>query len=46
MKKQNNKIKKPWLIPIIGAGNGFIIHKDGCLHIVEKRYAGQDYFKN
>ena len=29
-------------MPIIGAGNGFITNNDGCLHIVQKRYAVQE----
>ena len=42
IKKRSNNIKKPWFMPIIGAGNGFVVHKDGCLHIVQKRYAVQE----
>ncbi len=29
-------------MPIIGAGNGFITNNDGCLHLVQKRYAVQE----
>ena len=38
-KKRKSDIKRLWLIPVVGAGNGFVVHKDGCLHIVQKRYA-------
>ena len=42
MKKRNKNIKKSWLVPVIGAGNGVVSHKDGCLNIVQKRYAVQE----
>ena len=42
MKKRNKNTKKSWLVPVVGAGNGFVSHKDGCLNIVQKRYAVQE----
>ena len=39
IRKQNKKVKKPWLLPIIGSGYGFINYRDGCLYTVQKRYA-------
>ena len=41
IKKRKNSIKKPWLVPVVGAGNGFVTNVDGCLHLVQKRYAVQ-----
>jgi len=42
IKEQNKKIKKPWLLPYIGVGIGFINYEDGCLYTVQKRYAVQE----
>ena len=42
MKKRNRNNKKPWLTQIIGAGNGYVDYKDGCLHLIQKRYAVQE----
>tara|TARA_Y100000590_G_scaffold464204_1_gene633090 strand:- start:162 stop:1091 length:930 start_codon:yes stop_codon:yes gene_type:complete len=42
IRKRDNANKKPWLMPIVGAGKGFITNNDGCLNLVQKRYAVQE----
>ena len=42
MNKRKKNIKKPWLVPVVGAGKGYVHHKDGCLYLVQKRYAVQE----
>jgi len=42
MKKRNKNYKKPWLMQFVGAGNGYVDYKNGCLHITQKRYAVQE----